>query len=465
LRLFTDAAVDFGTPRRRWVKMAGMTGITTVAVMFTDLVDSTRLSARLGAARSQELFDEHFDLVASALSAFGGEEVKRLGDGVMAVFDAVSTAVDCAVALQQAVHGAGRVRPDAASVRIGVSVGEVRAEGGDYFGVPVIEAARLCADGIGGQVLCSAVTAQLAGAHCGHPFRALGARVLKGLGDPIEVAEVVWTPIAQRGLQADFRRVDDAPDPNRAVRAIDEIHESPFIVEVQRRVIERLGVEPGERLLDVGSGTGDDCIELSSLVGHSGSVVGVDLSEVLVREATRRARAAAVGNVEFRIGDAYELPFEADTFDGCCSQRTFQYLTEPLTAIREMARVTRPGGRLVVADTDWETQVYASDDEELTARVIRAWCDTRPNGRIAHQLYGLFRRAGLNDVSVSAYVQVVTELTDFRREVLRSLAAQAVSYEAISEAEASRWIGGLELAAAEDRFLQSFAVFVTAGIA
>jgi class 3 adenylate cyclase/2-polyprenyl-3-methyl-5-hydroxy-6-metoxy-1,4-benzoquinol methylase len=437
--------------------------IRTAAVMFTDVVDSTALSARLGAARAQELLDQHFGLVASALSTFGGDEVKRLGDGVMAVFGAVSAAVDCAVAVQQAVHAAARARPDAASVRIGVSVGEVREVGDDYFGVPVIEAARLCRDGIGGQVLCSAVTAQLAGAHSGQPFRRLGPRLLKGLGEPIEVVEVVWTPVAGRGLEADFRRVDDSEDPEGALHALDALRASSFFVEVRRRVAECLDIEPGQRLLDVGSGAGDDCIELASLVEGSGSIVGVDRSEVLVREATRRARLASAGNVEFKVGDACELPFEAESFDGCCSQRTFQYLTEPLVAVREMARVTRPGGRIVVADTDWGTAMFASDDEELTARVTRAWCDTRPSGRIGHQLYSVFRRAGLHDLEVFAHTHVVTELDDFFRSVLRIIAAQAVSCDAVSEAEASRWIGGLEVAASEDRFLRSFTVFVTAG--
>jgi ubiquinone/menaquinone biosynthesis C-methylase UbiE/class 3 adenylate cyclase len=440
-----------------------MASITTAAVMFTDVVDSTGLRARLGTARADALFDVHFRLVAEVLTTFDGEEVKRLGDGVMATFNAVSTAVDCAVALQQAVQSAARARPDAAAIRIGLSVGEMKMDGGDYSGLPVIEASRLCATANAGQVLCSAVTAHLAAAHGRHPFRPVGARTFKGFGEPIEVMEVIWTPTVDRGLVADFTRVDESDNPDEIIRVLDHMREAPFFTEVRERVFECIAPRPGQRLLDVGSGTGDDVVALASHVGASGFVVGVDLSEMLVTEATRRAAATSVGNVEFRTGEARALPFEDQTFDGTYSQRTFQYLNAPLVAVREMARVTRPGGCVVVADTDWETAVFGSDDEELTARITRAWCDTRPSGRIGHQLYGLFRRAGVEDVTVFAHTQVVTELDDFSAATARLIAAQAVSSEAVTEAEASRWLAEIDIAAREDRYLRSLTMFVTAG--
>ena len=91
----------------------------------------------------------------------GGEEIKNLGDGLMATFDGVGAGLACAVAMQQAVAA----RPASAeplSIRVGVAVGEAESEEGDYFGLPVVEAARLCARADGGEILTTDMVRLLA---------------------------------------------------------------------------------------------------------------------------------------------------------------------------------------------------------------------------------------------------------------------------------------------------------------
>jgi SAM-dependent methyltransferase len=416
----------------------------------------------LGATRAEQLFSDHFEVVGRVVDDHGGELVKNLGDGVMATFGAVTDAVECAVALQQAVEAGARSVPDALSLRVGLSVGEVTADGGDYFGTPVVEAARLCAEAQPRQVLASSLVRQLAGTRCAHAFRPLGSVALKGLPD-MAVDEVAWAPHVERGLSADFGHVDDAVDPDRFVSALNLLREAPFLTAVRQRVLDLLAPRPGERLLDVGAGVGDDALELGRIVGDAGGVVGVDYSSTMLEEAARRALAVGADNVEFRLGDAQGLPFEADTFDGCRSDRTFQYLVDPIRAVREMVRVTRPDGRVVVSDTDWETSVFDHDDVELTARINRAWCDTRESGRVGHQLYGLFKRAGLVDVTVSAHTNVVTSVDALYRGVIDGYASQAVSAGAVTDAEASRWVATLDAADREGRFFRSFTMFVVYG--
>src|SRR5205823_615789 len=192
--------------------------------MFTDLVGSTALSARLGATRAEKLFSAHFDKVARVVEEHGGEVVKTLGDGVMATFGAVTDAVECAVSLQQAVDADGRGVPDALSLRIGLSVGEVTAAAGDYFGTPVVEAARLCAAAQARQVLASSLVRQLAGARCAHAFRPLGPLALKGLPE-MQVDEIAWAPFVPRGLNADFAHIDDSPDPDAFVVMLSTIRD------------------------------------------------------------------------------------------------------------------------------------------------------------------------------------------------------------------------------------------------
>ena len=224
-----------------------------------------------------------------------------------------------------------------------------------------------------------------------------------------------------------------------------------------------LAPAPGARLLDIGSGTGDDVLELARRVGATGLVTGVDRSEILVQEGTRRAEHDGVANVEFRLGDARALPFEDHAFDAVYSQRTFQYLTDPLPAVREMVRVTRPGGRIVVADTDWETAVFGGSDAELTgASPGRGATPARAAGS-ATSSTACSAGPACTTCEVFPHTQVVTELDDFFSATLRLLAAQAVSSGAVTEADASRWHSDLGIASREHRFLRAFTMFVTAG--
>ena len=152
------------------------------------------------------------------------------------------------------------------------------------------------------------------------------------------------------------------------------------------------------------------------------------------------------------------------TVDGTSSNRTFQYLTDPARAVREMVRVTRPGGRVVVADTDWETAVVDAPDVELTSRINRAWCDTRASGRVGHQLYGLFLQAGLVDVVASPHTQVLTDLAEPGvAMIVDGLASQAVGAGAATEEEASRWVASIHAAGEEGRFFRSVIMFVVYG--
>jgi class 3 adenylate cyclase len=173
-----------------------MTGTQTVTVLFTDIVGSTELSARLGPAATDRVRQSHFSLLRQALAGNDGTEVKNLGDGLMAVFGSASAAVACAVAMQQAVEQDNRRSAEPIGLRVAMSCGEATVEDGDYFGDPVVEAARICALCEGGQVLVTEMVRTLAGRRCPHPFTVVGDRELKGLPDLVSVCEVEWEPSA-----------------------------------------------------------------------------------------------------------------------------------------------------------------------------------------------------------------------------------------------------------------------------
>jgi class 3 adenylate cyclase/tetratricopeptide (TPR) repeat protein len=174
-----------------------VTATENVTVLFTDLVNSTELASELSLEAGHEFRRAHFSALRRAVAASGGTEVKTLGDGLMVVFPIASAALSCAVAMQQAVDldNVSRERPW--GLRVGLSAGEVTREDGDYFGDPVVEAARLCARADGGQILISDLVRAMAGRRSLHVFTRLGEWSLKGLPEPVGTLEVGWEPLGR----------------------------------------------------------------------------------------------------------------------------------------------------------------------------------------------------------------------------------------------------------------------------
>ena len=171
-------------------------GVTeTVTVLFTDLVGSTEISYEISPDAADELLRTHFSLLRQAIAESGGVEVKGLGDGVMVVFRSTSAALSCAVAMQQAVHRDNVGARHQLGLRIGLSGGEATMESNDYYGDPVIEAARLCAYADAGQILVADSVRVMGGRRIPFLFDRLGAFELKGLPEPVDVLDVRWEPL------------------------------------------------------------------------------------------------------------------------------------------------------------------------------------------------------------------------------------------------------------------------------
>jgi SAM-dependent methyltransferase len=110
------------------------------------------------------------------------------------------------------------------------------------------------------------------------------------------------------------------------------------------QVADTARIQPGDRVLDVACGTGVLARAVHERVGPSGSVIGLDVNENMLSVAKSKAP-----EVEWRKANAEKLPFDADAFDAVVSQFGLMFFEDPLTALREMRRVLRPGGNLSVA--------------------------------------------------------------------------------------------------------------------
>jgi class 3 adenylate cyclase/tetratricopeptide (TPR) repeat protein len=174
--------------------MSPRAGSSVAAVLFTDLVGSTELMARLGDAAFDALRGKHFACLGTVVKSHGGVEVKNTGDGILATFTSAVDALATAVAAQQAVDRQARADEVPVAMRVGLAIGETAFEGDDVFGTPVVEAARLMAAARGGQILCSALLRAMAGSRAEVAFTEVGALELKGLPDPVIACEVAWEP-------------------------------------------------------------------------------------------------------------------------------------------------------------------------------------------------------------------------------------------------------------------------------
>jgi class 3 adenylate cyclase len=180
----------------------------TVVVLFTDLVDSTQTALRLDRVAADNFRRRHFGVLRDAIAASGGWEVKNLGDGLMVAFTTCSAAVACAVAMQQGVERNSAATDVHVGLRVGLSVGEATREADDFFGEPVIEAARLCGAARDGQILAGRVVASMVGRRGGREFASVGPLTLKGLIEPFDAVEVRWEPLPR----ADTSGIVPLPD-------------------------------------------------------------------------------------------------------------------------------------------------------------------------------------------------------------------------------------------------------------
>jgi adenylate cyclase len=156
-----------------------------ITILFTDIAGYTALTERLGDRASQAMLRAHNRVVRKALTDHGGHEVKHTGDGIMAFFSCAARAVECALAIQDALAEYNGKKTEAAEplrVAIGLNSGSPIRENGDFYGTAVIVAARAVDVAHGGEIVVTDVVRQLA-AGKQLRFEPLPATALDGITD------------------------------------------------------------------------------------------------------------------------------------------------------------------------------------------------------------------------------------------------------------------------------------------
>lgn len=190
----------------------------------------------------------------------------------------------------------------------------------------------------------------------------------------------------------------------KKIASLDRLYSSPQIVEQRVRLRAAIAARAGEKGLDVGCGAGHMVCELAAEVGPAGHVTGIDASADAVAACVARVACDGLAHiVDIRQCDAAMLDFADASFDFVTASQSYCYVPDIAGAMREAARVLRPGGRLLLLDTDWEACVWKSADDARMRRLLAA----RAAAQFAHadlprKLHALLAAAGLRLNAVSA---------------------------------------------------------------
>ena len=151
---------------------------------------------------------------------------------------------------------------------------------------------------------------------------------------------------------------------------------TPAATERRRLVRETLDFQPGEDVLSIGCGPGFEPAEIAEVVGHEGQVHAIDRSEAMLTLAEQRC--SGTSNIMLTRADAVALPFADNSFDAAVAVQVYEYIENLDTALAELARILRPGGRAVVYDTDFDSLVWHATDQERLKSICEAFNDHCP---------------------------------------------------------------------------------------
>jgi SAM-dependent methyltransferase len=144
-----------------------------------------------------------------------------------------------------------------------------------------------------------------------------------------------------------------------ASRKLEATYQTPDVIAQRAATLHALALQAGERVVDIGSGPGLLAAEMAAQVGPAGRVIGLDLSDSMLALSRQRCGDLATSkSLSFLKADAARLPFADSLFDVAVSTQVYEYVPDVPAALAEVYRVLRPGGRVLILDTDWDSIVW-----------------------------------------------------------------------------------------------------------
>jgi ubiquinone/menaquinone biosynthesis C-methylase UbiE len=270
--------------------------------------------------------------------------------------------------------------------------------------------------------------------------------------------------------------VSDHPDPWRNIdgqaraaqlaQSLEVRGRTPAQIRLRRRFLRFVPIRAGQRVLEVGCGTGVVMRDVAALVGPRGDVVGVDPSRSMVEAARLLARPHPLRRrMRWRLAPGAALPFADGRFDATLAITVLLHVADPEAVVREMVRVTRPGGRVAVQDQDFGTVAVTHPDRTLTERIMwgvaRRMYEEPHSGR---RMPALLRAAALGEVRLLTDVFQDTTLEPFAKSFLERRAESAVRFGIVDAPAAQKWLDGFTELVARGDFVLTFNYYGAVGV-
>jgi ubiquinone/menaquinone biosynthesis C-methylase UbiE len=256
----------------------------------------------------------------------------------------------------------------------------------------------------------------------------------------------------------------DAAALEHAIKRLEMLGAAESEILARRRFLDLLAPAPGDTVLDAGAGIGTIALDVARRVGSTGRVVALDPSAELLDRARTAAAAAGLGDVVVtEVGDARAIPHPNASFDSALCHWILLHVAPQATIVRELRRVTRPGGKVLLVECDWETAIVHPGDRTLTRKILQAGSDRHLDSWMGRKLVPLLRACGLKDVSILPIVDVETMRGPWL-EFVRSRTPHAVEAGLATQEEAASWIAAIEEAAGGGGYFFSVTQFAAIGV-
>ncbi|MDD5189074.1 MAG: methyltransferase domain-containing protein [Methanoregula sp.] len=207
------------------------------------------------------------------------------------------------------------------------------------------------------------------------------------------------TGMVKQTISSEFRNVDSTQSSDHLVQYLEYADSLPETRQIKVNSYGYLGLKKGDVVLDAGCGPGYDALRMAAIVGRSGKVTGIDLSERMIAIAQEKTNGSDLP-VSFRKGDIRKLDVVDATFDAVRVERMLQILDHPGQILDELVRVLRPGGKLVAIEPDWEMFVVDPGSRDTARKFFRFCANQFPDGSTGRKLYRYLKERTMQNVTV-----------------------------------------------------------------
>ena len=227
---------------------------------------------------------------------------------------------------------------------------------------------------------------------------------------------------------------------------LDLLFRTEALQKARKKYFDIFAVRPGELVLDIGTGTAANAMALVQHLGGNCRVSGVDTSQPMLAIGNKNLETFHFpGRISLQVTDGHDLPFADNYFDSCMIIQVLEYSKEPVRMLQEAKRVLRPGGKLLVVDTDWDSLVWNSKDRDLTRRIVLEWSDHEADGWQGRKIQEYLRRSGFQNFRHEVYVITESSFkeTGYSYMMTRIVSDYLIRSEKMDAATVENWISGL----------------------